>query len=525
MFDEMTDSDPLLGTTIDGRFELDRLLGSGGMGKVYRGEQLSVKRSVAVKVLRSDLSEIPSLQQRFFREAQVLASLDHPNIVGLVDFGHDKGIGALYMAMQFIDGRSLTDLVNGGRLPLGVSLNIARQICSGLAEAHAAGVIHRDLKPDNVMLQTTAEGSIVAKILDFGIALPTGKVETRLTATGGIIGTPHYMSPEQAQDMSVGPQSDLYSVGVILYEMIAGSVPFTGDTPLAVLFKTVNQEHPPIGELLDNEQIRGPLAKLIDSLLSKNPAGRPSSAAEVAAQLDELQRGVEMPVVKSVETLDTLVQPALVSSTATPAPEPAAMRRPNQAEVETNPVVPKKRSSWPVFLVIGGLVFAAVAVVAIAAAMVVFMFVRQPQAPAAAPEAVAQVPTEETPEPAPAAVAPPSETPPKPAPSAKANPTPKPPKAKPVAKPAAKPAPEWKDPVACQNRDCNVTLRGKDAHYACQGATCTVECEAGGCGQVCQAGSTCTFKCAGGGCRQTCFAGTTCELSCAGGNCEKTVFE
>lgn len=131
--------DKLIGQTVDGRFRLDRLLGVGGMGKVYYGIQLSVGRPVAIKLLRSDLSDVASLQQRFFRESQLLASLHHPNIVGLVDFGRDEDLEALYMAMQFVDGRSLADLMEAGRLPLGIALSIARQICSRLAEARAAG--------------------------------------------------------------------------------------------------------------------------------------------------------------------------------------------------------------------------------------------------------------------------------------------------------------------------------------------------------------------------------------------------
>lgn len=552
--------DRLIGQTIDGRFRLDRLLGTGGMGKVYYGVQLSVERPVAVKVLRSDLSELPSIQQRFFREAKVLASLYHPNVVGLVDFGRDDQSGALYMAMEYVDGKSLTDLVKAGRLPLAVSLTIARQICSGLAEAHAAGVVHRDLKPDNVMLQTTAEGTVVAKILDFGIALPTGKDETRFTSTGAIVGTPFYMSPEQAQDQPVGPQSDIYSVGVILYEMLTGDVPFSGDTPLAVMFKTVNERHTPIQEILELPRVRGPLGDLVDELLDKDMMRRPSSASDVARRLDDIRAGLEVPVVPNVETLDTMVQPALRPTGAgvTRPPNESPQERVDDGPVDTSRG-PAKKSRLPmVALAVFVVMLVPVTVMVVLVAGGIWLAGNDTMGSSSVAGPVAYAPSPEGAEPAAdlgsdeSADSEVDES--KPAEAGKvartetsasldavasarqdapAEPVEPAAPAAPV-QPAAQrrdsaPRPDLKDRAApagaCQRGTCKVNLTAADAHYACQHATCIVDCAAGGCGQVCQAESTCTFNCTGGGCRQTCFGGTTCDLSCSGGGCDRTLFD
>ncbi len=516
----MTDRyDKLIGHTIDGRFRLDRLLGEGGMGKVYYGIQVSVDRPVAVKLLRSDLSDSPSLQQRFFREAKLLASLHHPNIVGLVDFGRDDEIGALYMAMQFVDGKSLADLMKSGRLPLGVALSISRQICSGLAEAHAAGIVHRDLKPENVMLQTTAEGAVVAKILDFGIALPTQE-ENRLTSTGGLMGTPYYMSPEQAQDHQVGASSDLYAIGVMLYEMMTGTVPFKADTPVGVLYKTVNERHTPVKDLLEAPVVRGGLTELVDSLLAKDPSERPSSAAEVARRLDELQNGVDVPQVSSVETLDTLAMPAIVPGSR------VSDTGGDWSNNHTKP--PKKKGNWGLKFI--GLMFG---LFLLAGGAIAFLFVAGLFfAASKADEPVAQAPNPPVTKTAPAASKPPSSDKQKPMKiDIKLDKQPdwgmKTSKTKKSTKKKVKPKAGLKRRSkggACQRRDCAVLLTKENTHYVCQHADCEVDCEAGGCSQVCQADSTCKFHCAGGGCRQTCFGGTTCTVSCAGGDCNRTAF-
>lgn len=524
-------ADRMIGRTIDGRFRLERLLGAGGMGKVYYGVQLSVDRPVAVKVLRSDLSELESIQKRFFREAQVLASLHHPNIVGLVDFGRDDDLGALYMAMHYVEGKPLTDLVRAGRLPTGVALNIARQICSGLIEAHAAGVVHRDLKPDNIMLQTTTEGSLVAKILDFGIALPSGRDETKFTQTGAIMGTPYYMSPEQAQGIPVGPASDLYSAGVILYEMVTGDVPFRGDTPLAVLYKTVNERHTPVHQILERTQESGQLGALIDDLLEKAPSERPTSASEVALRLDACRGVHEVPRVESVEALETLVQPAV--RTIPPTETRSEITAPNATQ--TPQTKGKSRVGLGIFLLV--MLFGALLLIAALVAGAIY-YLGSDLSGTSSPIARAPEPAEvDEPTPAPAANESAKPAAPDPAKSAK-----KPEKVS-----------NWKwAPIkrrdrsaaqgACQGLPCNVNLTTKDADYACQSSECGVGCEAGGCNQKCQNGKCefdcaggdcdqicmadqCVASCSGGGCDQKCFPGATCNFSCTGGDCDEMFFK
>ncbi len=537
----MTD-DALLGQLVDGRFRLERLLGAGGMGRVYAATQLSVGREVAVKVLRSDLSDLPTFQQRFFREAQVVASLRHPNIVGLVDFGRDETIGSLYIVMEYVIGCPLTDVLRTGRLPLVVALTVCRQICSGLAEAHAAGIVHRDLKPDNVMLSVTAESRLCSKLLDFGIALPKGRDETRFTATGAVLGTPHYMSPEQAQDQPVSERSDLYSLGVILYESITGSPPFHADTPLALLFKTVHEHHTPITDVLAGIDLPpGAVTDLLDELLSKSPDGRPASAAELGRRLDQLIAGLpsEVPLLDSVADLERLVRPAAIAIGPTVGIDAASTARDDDELVPVPPAQKPGRSLAP-FVVV--LVLLVVAILVLGGGLAIGLVAlklrsdRSPPAVASRPdgpvirsfEPVDPQPTvdpepEREPEPEP-------EVSPDPEPRPEPVVRPKPPKAK---RPKSKGRKSKKDrgpkasreSIVCQRGTCVGDLTKSGGTAVCQvDATCDVECSGGGCRQTCQGDATCDFACAGGGCTQNCFSETTCTLSCAGGSCRRGKF-
>ncbi len=289
---EMTDEqlqESLLGRTVAERFRCDELLGVGGMGRVYKATQLSVNRPVALKVLRAELDGQKEAQDRFMREARTVAGISHPGVVQLVDFGKDPHRDLYFLAMEFVEGVPLSSVMKLGRMRTAVALGIARQIAGALAQAHRAGVVHRDLKPDNVMLVATAEGALQVKVLDFGIALPTSQ-ETRLTKAGAIVGTPHYMSPEQAQDLEITAASDLYSLGIILYEMLAGRLPFVADTPLALLFKHVQTPPPDLSATI--EDIPSEVESVVRELLSKVPAERPDTASTLAARLGELEDAV-----------------------------------------------------------------------------------------------------------------------------------------------------------------------------------------------------------------------------------------
>ena len=231
------EDDPMLGIVIKNTFRVVRLLGEGGMGRVYEGEQQmgTTTRKVAIKTLHPHLSQDPQIVARFNRECGTVAELEHSNTIQFFDFGQAPD-GTLFIAMEFIDGESICDIVerDGPMTPPRVE-NILRQVCGSLAEAHKKGIVHRDLKPDNVVLTTRAGEDDFAKVLDFGIAARTeatdAKKEQKLTQQGTVLGTPPYMSPEQFTGKELDGRSDIYSLGVMAYEMLTGKLPFEAETP------------------------------------------------------------------------------------------------------------------------------------------------------------------------------------------------------------------------------------------------------------------------------------------------------
>ena len=284
-------AEPLPGSTL-GQIRLIEPIGSGAMGTVYRAWQAGMEREVAVKLLRADLAGDPQLRRRFLREARAAARLAHPNIVCVHLVGETES-GSPYLVMEHLDGTSLEDVLEQeGALPPGRALAIARQIASALAEAHAGGVVHRDLKPANVVLVERRGVGELVKILDFGIAKLAGGAllagdASRLTRTGTVFGTPHYIAPEQAQGAAVDGRADLYSLGVLLYRMLSGRLPFDGSA-VAVLLAHISRPPPELSELAP--QIDPRLAALVMRCLAKQPGARPASAEELAAALDEIER-------------------------------------------------------------------------------------------------------------------------------------------------------------------------------------------------------------------------------------------
>jgi serine/threonine protein kinase len=228
----------LVGREIGGRFRILAKLGEGGMGAVYRGEQMSLKRRVAIKLLHPELSADPSLVRRFNAEAELVAKLSHPNTVNIYDFGQDRD-GTLFIAMEFLEGRSLRQVVGAeGPLPPLRALHIAGQIAASIADAHRHGIVHRDLKPDNVMLIERGREKDVVRVLDFGIAkLRDEQKQTvnPMTRAGDLVGTPQYMAPEQIRGESVDGRADVYALGAILYETITGRLVFDGPSLMAIL--------------------------------------------------------------------------------------------------------------------------------------------------------------------------------------------------------------------------------------------------------------------------------------------------
>ncbi len=269
---------------IAGRFRIECEIGRGGMGTVYRASHLGLERVVAVKVLKQEFAAYPEVAERFMREARTMARLRHPRAAMIFDAGH-LADGRPFIVMEYVEGSTLAEtLAREGTLAPERAVQIAAEICDVLSEAHALGIVHRDLKPSNIMLN----GRGVC-VLDFGIAkvLQNSTEVTRThhtTESGLVIGTPRYMSPEQCLGHAVGPSSDLYSVGVLLYEMLAGRPPFLDTLSSAVLVKVATATPPPLLAL--RPDLPRSLALAVHTLLTKNPSLRPAKAAEARALLE-----------------------------------------------------------------------------------------------------------------------------------------------------------------------------------------------------------------------------------------------
>ncbi|MFQ1004188.1 Stk1 family PASTA domain-containing Ser/Thr kinase [Modestobacter sp. SSW1-42] len=264
------------------RYEIGGVLGRGGMAEVHRGRDLRLGREVAVKVLRQDLARDPSSQVRFRREAQAAASLNHPAIVAVYDTGEDRtATGATpYIVMEYVEGETLRDLLRSeGRLSPERAMSLTADICAALDFSHRNGIVHRDVKPGNVMI--TPQGTV--KVMDFGIARAVSDSAATMTSTAAVIGTAQYLSPEQARGEGVDARSDVYSAGCLLYELVTGTPPFTGDSPVAVAYQHVRED--PRTPSSINPAIPPALDAILLKAMSKNPANRYQSAADMRADL------------------------------------------------------------------------------------------------------------------------------------------------------------------------------------------------------------------------------------------------
>jgi eukaryotic-like serine/threonine-protein kinase len=264
------------------RYEIGGVLGRGGMAEVHRGRDLRLGREVAVKVLRSDLARDPSFQVRFRREAQAAASLNHPSIVAVYDTGEDRSpSGATpYIVMEYVEGDTLRDVLRReGVLRPEKAMTLAADICAALDFSHRNGIVHRDVKPGNVMI--TPQGTV--KVMDFGIARAVSDSAATMTSTAAVIGTAQYLSPEQARGEAVDARSDVYSLGCLLYELVTGAPPFTGDSPVSVAYQHV-REDPRLPSSV-NPAIPPELDAIVMKAMSKNPANRYQSAAEMRNDL------------------------------------------------------------------------------------------------------------------------------------------------------------------------------------------------------------------------------------------------
>ncbi|MGR6316387.1 serine/threonine-protein kinase [Micromonospora soli] len=356
------------GRLLNGRYQSEELLGSGGMGEVWRGRDLRLERPVAIKVLTAAGLREPMAAERFDREARTAARLAHPHIVGVYDFGSDEN--ASYLVMELVEGRTVAALIADGPLSVGQAVSIAVQACDGLAAAHAAGVVHRDIKPGNLIV--TPHGTV--KICDFGIArLPRADGQDALTGPAIKLGTSSYMSPEQALGRPVDSRADLYGLGCTLYAMLASRPPFAGD-PLDVLHQHVNQPPPQLRE--QRPDVPTELDDLVRELLAKDPADRPGDAVVVRGRLAALLPRAGGPVAPAVT-----VQPA--PPAPVPPAKPAGVGRPAPAADQ-----PARRRSRVLLLT----AMVGVALLVLAGALLL----RPPAEPAASGPAAPATPTAPT---------------------------------------------------------------------------------------------------------------------------------
>jgi beta-lactam-binding protein with PASTA domain/tRNA A-37 threonylcarbamoyl transferase component Bud32 len=270
---------------VGGRYEIHEAIGYGGMAEVHRGRDVRLGRDVAVKVLRSDLARDPSFQNRFRREAQAAAGLNHPSIVAVYDTGEDPGLSdgdapAPYIVMEFVEGRTLREVLKSeGQLPARRAMEVTAEVCSALDFSHRSGIVHRDIKPANVMI--TNNGAV--KVMDFGIARALADDAATMTSTSAVIGTAQYLSPEQARGESVDARSDVYSTGCLLYELITGHPPFTGDSPVAVAYQHVRETA--LVPSSANPNIPRALDSIVMKALAKNALNRYQTAGEMRSDL------------------------------------------------------------------------------------------------------------------------------------------------------------------------------------------------------------------------------------------------
>lgn len=303
----MSETSELIGRVFDNRYQITELIGRGGMGSVYKAIHIAMNQVVALKVMARSLTTDEKQVQRFYQEAKASSRLKHPNTIKVFDFGKSED-GNLYLAMEYLEGISLGTLLRQEKvLPVRRAIHIAKQVCKSLGEAHMNGLVHRDLKPDNVFICKVYGEEDFVKVLDFGISkfLEGDPDHENLTQSGLVCGTPLYISPEQALGRSLDGRADLYALGVILYEMVSGRPPFRGDTPIALVMKHIHDKPPPMKEHNPKLVVPDSLNNLIMRLLEKDRTKRPATAEEVIKALEAIEAAGGFPEVPSKEVIYT----------------------------------------------------------------------------------------------------------------------------------------------------------------------------------------------------------------------------
>ncbi len=351
-------TDPYLGTVVAGRFRVDELIGSGGMGKVYRATHLGLDKPVCLKTLKPGLADDPTIVGRFEREAKAASRLDHPNSIQVLDFGQDER-GNLFLVMEFVQGRDLRRLLRD-QFPLPESrvVHLLAQVLAALARAHAQGVIHRDLKPENVLVFDQGDEKDVVKVLDFGIAKVLDPNAPGLTRSDVVCGTPEYMSPEQAMGKPIDARADLYAVGVVLHQCFAGALPFDGANAMQILQKQVGARPRPVHEVFPQATSSPAMDALILRALEKDPARRPQTAEAFRRELLSVV-GVVTPAGPTASPPATLADDAPTDRELHRLPEPPSL---SDLDLELAGV---RRSRLPLFAAVVGLLALALAAYAV----------------------------------------------------------------------------------------------------------------------------------------------------------------
>ncbi len=395
-----------VGKTLDGKYRIDGFLKRGGMGAVYRGTHLMLNKPVAIKLIKPELVSSTDVVQRFLREARAAAHLSHPNIVTVHDLGQTAD-GTLYIAMELVDGSSLKELiVSEGAWEPKRAVRLIEGIVSALALAHREGIVHRDLKPQNIMVSRDSDGNEIPKLLDFGIAKTFEPTSPALTSTGMVLGTPHYMSAEQAKGQPADRRSDLYALGVILYEMLVGRVPFDDTSIPQILIKHLSEAPKPptaMGAIIPAE-----LEAVVLRCLEKEPDNRYQSAEELMSALDTVpdtpMQDVALPTIAVTPETKEPVEPTRATPETTMAGAAAAALPPlvsSRSSPSTSNTVrahqvrpPETKAGASRFLLFGFVV--------VAVALIVLFLLRGRSAPPPEPtkeaEPVAAATTVETPE-------------------------------------------------------------------------------------------------------------------------------
>lgn len=308
-------------TQLGDRYDIGQVIGRGGMAEVYEGTDRRLNRRVAIKVLRADLARDPMFQERFRREAQSAAGLNHPNIVAIYDTGEDllgdgqNQVNVPYIVMEFVDGVTLRQMLNNGpRILPERGLEITAGVLAALDYAHRHGIVHRDIKPANIMINSHGD----AKVMDFGIARAMSDAATSVTATSAVMGTAQYLSPEQARGELVDARSDIYSAGCVLYELLTGIAPFNGESPVSIAYQHVNE--PALAPSSQDPSIPSTLDAITLHALAKQPGNRYQSAAEMRADVERAIAGMPIMAAMPVSDLTSATQsiPVIGGTSAIP---------------------------------------------------------------------------------------------------------------------------------------------------------------------------------------------------------------